>query len=52
MVSSGASKLDKMDENYPELNTESDTTLEQPDLDQLRQDRLDRNRKFLQVMEG
>ncbi|VDI41779.1 Hypothetical predicted protein [Mytilus galloprovincialis] len=29
--------------SYPKLNTESDTTLEKPDLEQLRHDRLERN---------
>ncbi|XP_052104496.1 IQCJ-SCHIP1 readthrough transcript protein-like [Mytilus californianus] len=29
--------------SYPRLNTESDTTLEKPDLEQLRHDRLERN---------
>ena len=35
--------------SYPKLNTDSDTTLEQPDLDKIREDRLERNREVMKV---
>ena len=35
--------------SYPKLDTESDTILEEPDLEQLRQDRLERNRDAMKV---
>lgn len=35
--------------SYPKLNTESDTTLEKPDLEQLRHDRLERNIEVMKV---
>ena len=35
---------------FPELNTDSDITLQQLDLDQLRHDRLERNKAIMQVM--
>ena len=37
------------DSEFPELNTDSDITLEEPDLEQLRHDRLARNKAFMQV---
>ena len=36
-------------DSFPKLNTESDTTLEKPDLQQLRNDRLERNREVMKV---
>ena len=35
---------------FPELNTDSDITLQQLDLDQLRHDRLERNKAVMQVL--
>jgi len=35
--------------DFPELDTQTDTSLRELDFDQLRQDRLDRNKKFMQV---
>ena len=46
--------MDAMVENstemsFPKLDTESDTMLEEPDLEQLRHDRLERNRDAMKV---
>ena len=35
--------------DFLELDTQTDTSLRELDFDQLRQDRLDRNKKFMQV---
>lgn len=37
------------EENYPHLNTETDTSLQDLDFNQIRQERFDRNRHFLEV---
>jgi hypothetical protein len=38
-----------MAEDFPRLNTEVDTSLKDLDFDQIRQERFDRNRHFLEV---